>query len=189
MSRANTRRLFILKLNSKLLECNEDEIKNTIYHELCHYIVDVEMIDKDYIYFDWNEFGWYRKRNVPAGYQPHGSKWQHYAKLIGNKLHTNITTYWSPESKQEFSQKVANDREPYRYEVVCKNCGWTRKTRRKTEFEKNPNITQAEYYRTCKDAWYYEKTFTPEKWEKYENKYRYYCPRCGKSGQFEVKEL
>lgn len=155
---------YTLTLNDKLFDLSEETIKNTIYHELCHYIVEKKLFAKDIIYYD-NLSGrlMRRKKYYKQGtHGPHGTWWQSVAQKVGSATNQDITRL---ANSDEIMNNVVAKRE-YKYSVTCKNCGNELKYMKATDFVKNPNA------KSKNGDWY-----------------RWACGRCHRSGQFEVKKL
>lgn len=156
---------FILVLNKYMFNEPEEAIKNTIYHELAHYIHMNNYIGNDYIFYDYDKGKWFIRKNLYGvePYKGHGKEWKKIADNISNKLGIKISRTDDYETHtgvgQQYEEKV-------RYIVRCKHCGQELKYMKKTEFVKDPNVK------------------IPGK-----DKYKWRCGNCNTSGEFEVIEV
>lgn len=125
---------FRLVLNKYMFDEPEEAIKNTIYHELCHYVVDKIAIDKDIIFSKNGK--WYARRGLPyaKNYLGHGSMWKHVANIVGKAVGHDITR---TNSYDLHTGVGAHAEEKYNYIIKCKHCGYEFKFVRKSGFVKD----------------------------------------------------
>lgn len=179
---------YTLTLNKHMIDEDDEAIKNTIYHELAHYLDCKDLLDRGIYTFDWDgrlvTTSKY-KRSIHGG---HKQSWQKIADDISSKCHTKISrtdTYETHTGVGDYYKTRL------KWTVTCTNCGmsWSYPTRR-SDFCKDPNMTQ---------------------WDRLVNKYglsmarniihndskredelkhdhTFYCTKCKHEGCFEVKE-
>ncbi len=125
---------FKLVLNKYMFNESEKAIKNTIYHELCHYIVDKIAIEKGIIYS--NGKGWYIRNSYPYAkdYKGHGKIWKRVADIVGRAVDHDITRTNDFDLHTEMGKHYD---ENVKYIVKCKHCGNEFKYNRKTDFIKS----------------------------------------------------
>ena len=154
---------YTLTLNNNLFNLSDETIKNTIYHELCHYIINKKLLEKGiYLYNDNGRLCRNNKLYRQGTHGPHGTWWQSLAQKIGSRTNQDITRL----SDNEEVTTNLNSKKTYKYQVTCKNCGNEIKYMKATEFVKNPNAKS-----------------------KYGDWYKWACGKCHAKGQFEVKKL
>lgn len=153
---------FTLTLNKHMYEEPEEAIKNTILHELCHYVQDKQAIDVGAIYnFGGKWFG--DKRKGYDQYKSHGNVWKNIARIVGNATNQNITRTNNYNTHTGVGQHYEDN---VKYIVKCNNCGNEYKYQKMTDFVKNPNMKS-----------------------KYGDWYKYRCGNCGAKGQFETVNI
>ena len=149
---------FTIVLNKHLVEEDDEGIKEVICHELCHYIVMMEMFDYSIVKWNYDGDKLYYTDNYTSEYSPHGKRWQEVADGVSKSL--NLT---HPIKRTNSFQSTKNYRATkLKYEVKCPDCGHTWKYQKASEFVKNPN--------------------RPSNNPKF--KYHYYCPYCKQEGRF-----
>lgn len=184
--RKNPHSPYILELNKYLVNEPEQAIKKTIFHELCHYLVNEYLIDQGLYYFDslankWKGTAqWQLNKSY---YSAHGQFWKQIAAkvecLTGQDIQRTDTYNTHTEVGKVYDEKM-------KYIVHCKNCGNDIKYMKLTDFVKNPNKTQ--YEAACEK---YSKEnvdtiITPERQEVLKQAYNWRCGNCGKGGCFET---
>ena len=153
-----------LRLNKNIFNEDEDLIKNTILHELAHYINHQIAKEKDYIIYrngQWlyNDEAIRRSPYYKRDLLSHGSLWQKVADKLSQYINSQIT-------RTGHSLELEKHRENnMRYTITCKNCGNTFQYARKTDFVESPNQKSS-----------------------FGNWYKYKCGKCNQSGQFKVKD-
>lgn len=112
---------FSIVLNKYLINDTDDKIKNTICHELCHYIHNKEMFDDGILYWKDNDTLRYTNRYQQGRDNSHGTRWKEIAREVSRALNLNppISTRSSisNSSIKDYAQSKA------KYIVTCKNCG------------------------------------------------------------------
>lgn len=125
---------FKLVLNKHMFEESEEAIKNTIYHELCHYVVYKMAIENDIFYRKNGHWLIRNNRYDASDYKGHGRKWKQVAQKVSNAFNTEIKR----TNNYAFHTGVAAHAEDkYKYIVKCKHCGNTFKYFKKTDFIKS----------------------------------------------------
>lgn len=132
---------FVLQLSSYIFNEPEDSIKNTIYHELCHYIQMKEQIEEGILWF--GNRGLYKTREGNNSYEsPHGGRWQDIAKRVSIATGQNIQRTDNYNTHTEVGKAYDAS---IKYIIKCKRCGNLFKYSKKTDFVKsvltgyNPN--------------------------------------------------
>lgn len=130
-AQGNPNNNFRLVLNKYMFDDDAESIKNTILHELCHYVVYKLAIDKDYIYS--RDGAWYLRKNRPYAndYNGHGKMWKYVASKVGSVANTDITrtnNYSQHQGVRDYAMQQ------FKYYFRCKNCGAEFGFKRKTEF-------------------------------------------------------
>ena len=123
---------FELVLNKNMFNEPEEVIKNTIYHELCHYVVDKIEINIRVIYY--KNGGWHYNKELGydiAAFKSHGWEWKHVASVVGKATGQNIERLGSYEQHMGVGEYAKNKAE---YVVKCKHCGRVFNYARKTKF-------------------------------------------------------
>lgn len=150
--------MYRLRISKYLNNETDERIKDTLLHELAHYIVDKKAIR--YGIFTQNSRGhWTILPGDRGRWLGHGSEWKNVIGFINLRLGTEL----SRTGDSDVFRKAAEDR--IKYYVTCKNCGVTLPYMKSTKFVKDPNAKNP-----------------------YNGHYIWACGTCGKSGQFEVKE-
>lgn len=151
-----------LVLNKELLKESDDDIQNTIYHELAHYIVIKDLFNEGVLY--WDDYKLFIRRSLynKADHSSHGNYWLKVANDISTrlKLPKKITVTNSNKSMNNYYDSNVH------YIVRCKKCGQEYKFNRKTKFVQDPNALSS-----------------------YGNFYKWQCGTCGAKGEFEVLEV
>lgn len=123
---------FKLILNKHMFNDPEEAIKNTIYHELCHYVVYKVAIHLEIIYTKNGK--WYKNKKHNAVYRQysgHGSNWKRVAAIVGKATNQDITR----ASNYDAHAGVGDYAESrYNYIIKCSNCGREFKYVKRTEF-------------------------------------------------------
>lgn len=121
---------FELQLSVHLFPESEDNIKNTIYHELCHYIQMKEQLEEGILWF--GDRGLYMTREGDTSYEsPHGGRWQGIAKRVSIATGQNIQR----TDSYNFHTNVGKEHDKaVRYILKCKHCGNEFKYLKRTEF-------------------------------------------------------
>lgn len=182
---------FVIVLNGYMLDNDEDEaIRNTVAHELCHYLVDKINLEQGvYVWVNSSTLvvnGFY-KRDTGL-WKSHGDRWKRVAeevtKLVG--LEKPISVYGSYEVHTGVAK--AKD-EKMKWSVTCKHCGNELKFLKKTEFVKNPNITKYDYL-LSKYGNLYLRSKSDDVLNKDKRHYVWKCSKCNQcDGEWEVKQL
>ena len=123
---------FKLVLNRHMFNEPEEAIKNTILHELCHYVVDKIALDCGAIYSKNGK--WYlnnRDFYNAKDYTGHGKLWKFVASKVSNATGQDITRTNSYDMHTGVGSH-AND--SYKYIVKCKHCGNEFKYMKRTKF-------------------------------------------------------
>lgn len=123
---------FTLQLSSHLFLEDEKAIKNTIYHELCHYIQMKEQIEEGVIFFASSGGMYISARDRSSGYESsHGGRWQKIAKRVSIATGYNITV----TSDYDMHGNVGKEYEKsIKYILKCKKCGTIFKYQKRTDF-------------------------------------------------------
>lgn len=139
---------FKLVLNKYMFDEPEEAIKNTIYHELCHYITDKLAIDCGAIYTKNGK--WYISNHAKE-YHGHGKMWKHIADVVGNAVGHDITRTNSFDLHTGVG-KHYNDN--VKYIVKCKHCGNEFRYTRKSPFIKSiiDGNGHTDWYCNCSDG-------------------------------------
>ena len=126
---------FKLVLNKYMFNEPEEAIKNTIYHELCHYITDKLAIDCGAFYEKYPG-KWYMDNDIwnAKDYKGHGRIWKYVAKTVGSAVGHDITRTNDFDLHTEVGKHY---NENVKYIVKCKHCGYEFKYNRKTPFIKS----------------------------------------------------
>lgn len=179
---------YTLVLNKHMIDEDDEAIKNTIYHELAHYLDCKDLLDRGIYAWNLNNqlIGTSKyKRSIHGG---HKQSWQKIAADISSKCHTKI----SRTDTYETHKGVGAYRDSrIKYIVTCTNCGktWSYPTKR-ADFCKNPNMTQ---WDSLVDKYGINTARViikndAKREEALKKEYRFYCPQCKHEGCFEVKE-
>lgn len=146
---------FTIVLNKYMENEPDDAIKNTIYHELCHYINMKQQIEDGIFYWANNYSLKASNKYNNTRDRSHGIKWQNIAKDVTNKLKlpspiTRVNNYTlHPGVGQEAENK-------YKYIIKCKHCGYTFKFIKKTGFVKDVlegNGKATNWHCNCSDGY------------------------------------
>lgn len=184
---------YTLVLNKHMIDEDDDAIKNTIYHELAHYLDCKDLFARGIYTWDVDNNGEdiivgtsrYNK-SIHGG---HKQSWQTIANDISSKCNTKISrtdTYETHKGVGAYANSSA------KYIVTCTNCGktWPFPTKR-SDFVKNPNITQwdrlVDKYGGL-NAVRFIIDNNSKREEELKHEYVFRCTKCNKSGCFEVKE-
>lgn len=125
---------YTLTLNKHMYEEPEEVIKNTILHELCHYIVMKTAVEKGRFYFKNGIIYVNRREYYDAGdYKGHGRVWKSIAQQVGQATGQDITR---TNSYDMHTGVGAHAEEKYKYIFKCKHCGTEFKYAKKTRFVK-----------------------------------------------------
>lgn len=156
-----------LTLNKYMFEEPEESIKNTIYHELCHYLVYKDGV-KAGVYFYANLQGKWKynttelKKYSANFWKHHGYKWKEYADRVGRAVRHDITRTNSYATHTGVGQQYDKS---VKYVVKCNNCNSEIKYTKRTEFVKDPNVIGRSGF------------------------YKWSCGKCKAKGQWSVKEV
>lgn len=124
---------FTLSLSKHLFNEPDKNIKNTIYHELCHYIQYKQWIEEGIVYWDGIKLKCtpeYRTWEESS----HGGRWQRIANDVSRLTGSKITRTNNYEFHNEVG-KVAEKR--YKYIFHCKKCSSQFKYMKETDFVKD----------------------------------------------------
>lgn len=177
---------YILVLNKHMIDESEEAIKNTIYHELAHYINNKNLLNKGIIYwYDYNNLRRDGRLYKQGTHGSHGQWWQKIADNISQHFNTKIKrtdNYQTHTGVGEYAKSQD------KYIVTCKNCGSILTFKRKTDFVKNPNESTYDFYaRKYGQAWA-DHIWPDEKTKQLKKNTPYWsCGRCHKS-DWEVEE-
>lgn len=167
-----------LTLSSYLKDEPEDAIKNTIYHELCHYLQYKYLLDNDIWYISpyGGKLSWGKNatRANRTAAKSHGSIWKNFANRVSRLTGQTITRTNTYDLHKDVG-KAYDDK--VKYIVKCENCGNEIKYTRKTEFVK-----------TCNEKRKYLKR-DPEKGLIETEGYRWRCGHCKTAGGWKVIEV
>ena len=103
---------FDIYINEYLLYESDEEIKNTVYHEIAHAIDMVNSFANGNLYFVGNTL--YRKRGTCT---PHGKSWKNIVNKISQK--TGIQINITDEFPSNMENKFLNDA---KFILQCPNC-------------------------------------------------------------------
>ncbi len=130
---------YLVVLSKYLEDMPEDEIQNTIYHELGHILCYIDEFKKGYIYLDSNgdtklsgEDN-YEKRLNKKKLAGHGPEWQRIMKRISAITGQSYQRLADAESSDNFRKASASK---YKYFFKCPNCGSKLQYTRATDFTK-----------------------------------------------------
>lgn len=150
--------MYRLRLSKYLYDETDDVIKDTILHELAHYLVGKKALQSGV--FERDKFGewkiWSHDRSRWLG---HGTEWKKIINYANMRLGTNLERLGDSEIFRKASE------EKVKYFVTCKHCGQVLPYTRMTKFVKDPNAINP-----------------------ITKNYIWACGNCHMSGQFEVKE-
>lgn len=145
---------FKLVLNKYMFDEPEETIKNTIYHELCHYVVCKIAIEHGLLYRVGGK--WYLKRYedglTGSDYNGHGTVWKNIAKKVGQAFNQTINRTNTFDTHTGVGAHASNN---YNYVVRCKHCGTIFHYTRMTGFVKSildGNGHTATWWCRCKDG-------------------------------------
>ena len=144
---------FKLVLNKHMANEPEEAVKNTIYHELCHYIVDKLAIDCG-AFYEKRPGKWYLSSDIwnAKDYKGHGKVWKYVANKVGNAVGQDITRTNDFDLHTEVGKHYD---ENVKYILKCKHCGYEFKYNRKTDFVKDVldgNGHTSNYWCKCDDG-------------------------------------
>lgn len=142
---------YTLTLSKYLSNEPEDVIKNTIYHELCHYLQYKKAFKDGAFYFDWSNRVKAR-RELWSIYGGHGRIWKDFAYEVGKLTGQDITRTNSYSQHTEVG-KAYDDK--IKYIVKCTHCGNTFKYTKRTAFINdilNGNGHAEHWWCCCKDG-------------------------------------
>jgi len=112
---------FELVLNKNMFNEPEEVIKNTIYHELCHYVIDKLAIHLGVLYY--KNGSWYYNKELGyniSAFKSHGWKWKYVASVVGKATGQNIERLGSYQQHNDVGEYAKNKA---KYVVKCKHCG------------------------------------------------------------------
>ena len=101
-----------LTLNDQMFDEPEEAIKNTILHELCHYIV-WKMGEDNGAYHKYRDKWYYGRGVAKSDWSGHGRVWKEVADIVGKATGQNITRTGSYETHTgvgNFAEDKAQDR-------------------------------------------------------------------------------
>lgn len=178
---------YTLALNKYMIDEPEDAIRNTVLHELAHYINMKDQLWNDIIFwYDSSTLKYRRAYYNKTKHSAHGTDWKRIAADISSKLHTQITR----TNSFELHPGVGKHRDDkIKYIVKCKNCGNELKYSKKTAFVSNPNITYYDFLVNKYGLDVVERHYSPESLEDKKNTLYWSCGSCGAKGQWEVEEV
>lgn len=108
-----------LILNDQMFDEPEEAIKNTILHELCHYIV--WKMGLDYGAYISKNGGWYYGKHIDkSDWSSHGRIWREVADIVGRATNQTISrtdNYATHTGVGKFAQ------DKYNYIAKCRHCG------------------------------------------------------------------
>lgn len=126
---------FKLILNKYMFDDPEEVIKNTIYHELGHYVVSKAAIYLQIFYSKNNK--WYinpAAHYSAADFKGHGKIWKQVSNIIGRATNQIITRTSSDNIHKGVGAQVER---AYKYSFKCKHCGKIIKFQKKSNFVKD----------------------------------------------------
>lgn len=150
--------LYRLRVSKYLYDETDDVIKDTILHEIAHYLVGKKALERG-IYLRDRLGNWTIRREEKSRWLGHGTEWKKIRDYINFRLGTNLERTTDSEIFRKASE------EKVKYFVTCKHCGQVLPYTRKSKFVRDPNAIDP----VTKD-------------------YIWVCGNCNMSGQFEVKE-
>lgn len=118
-----------ITLNKNMFSEPDESIKNTILHELCHFVV-YTMGVYDHIYFIKGT-SWCSKKSDNAEWSAHGRKWKEVADIVGRVAGTKISRTDSMKTHPGVGQELEKRQ---KYIFRCKNCGNTFGYTKRTKF-------------------------------------------------------
>ena len=144
-----------LILNKYMFNESEEAIKNTILHELAHYIVFKWGTDLG-VYYERNGQWWYDEHNMyykqKSDWSSHGNKWKYVSDKISRATGNKITRTNTYDLHTEVGKRKEDN---VKYILKCKNCGYEYK-----------------YHRMCDAVKHYDRVSPTT------NKPWYYCTNC-----------
>ena len=181
---------YTLTLSKYLSNDTDENIKNTIYHELCHYLQFKELVKRGIADMSpLKGLVWSNKYNLTRAqkndYIGHGDLWKSIAKDVGAAVGMEFSRLAAAEEAPGFYKAVDD---AAKYIIRCRNCGNRLTFMRKTDFVKDPNINQYDYMvriEKIPEAWI-EGRASKEAIEKYKSTYEWRCGQCGKGGDWEI---
>lgn len=122
---------FKLIINKYSFAEPEEVVKNTIYHELCHYVVDKLAISLGIFYY--KDGRWYNNRadSRLVYFSSHGQHWKNVANAVGRAFKQNISRTGSFDLHTEVG---AHTETKYNYIIKCKHCEREFKYAKKSKF-------------------------------------------------------
>lgn len=145
----NSTYAFTLSLSAYLLREKENIVKNTIYHELCHYIQMKQQFEKGVLWYDKRSGIPMRKRKDGRGYEAsHGPRWKKIASAVSAVTGLEISRTGAMEEHPEM-QKVLD--KSIKYVIKCKKCGQEFPYSRRTEFVRvvQTGINERDWHCNC----------------------------------------
>lgn len=118
-----------LILNKHMFEEDDEVIKNTILHELCHYVVF--KLGKALNVYRENFKGWVMSKDAQYLWSSHGRIWKDIANIVSNATGNNITTRTNVSNHKEVHDYQDSK---IKYVFKCKNCGSEVRLFRRTKF-------------------------------------------------------
>lgn len=120
-----------LILNKHMFNEPEKAIKNTIYHELCHYVVFKWGVQRGVYYTSsWNNWRQNTRDFSKSAWSAHGQMWQMVASKVGRAVGQDITRTDSYNTHTGVGDEA---QKRYKYVFRCTGCGnefgYTKRTR------------------------------------------------------------
>lgn len=184
---------YTLTLSKYLFDSDEEQIKNTIYHELCHYLQFKALVKKGIATIDfmrglvWSPQYAHISKAEHDKYIGHGELWKYIADVVSKITGQSYSRLANAEETAAFDNAVKSNA---KYVVRCKNCGNELPFMRKTAFVKNPNISQYDHMvidSKIPEDWIKERA-SEEEIKEYKSTPTYRCGVCNKGGVWEVIE-
>ncbi len=133
---------YMIKLSKYLEDMTDDQIKQTIYHELGHIINMVDEIKKGYLYIDENGntrlTGNTRQERLQNRRKlaNHGPEWVSVMEKISKITGYPYSRLADAEESKAFKKATASK---YKYFFKCPNCGSKLRYMKETDFVKTYN--------------------------------------------------
>lgn len=174
---------FKLVLNKHMYSEPDDAIKNTIYHELAHFIQMLEQFDNDVVYWSDSDGSLLASTKYRSEYwKSHGTRWRQIADEIGRKFNTEIHSTDSFTLHTGVGDYAQDKR---KWVVKCKHCGHESRYERVTDFVKNPNISTYDALVKKYGETKVKQRYSDSSIERFKKLPYWSCGLCGAKGEFE----
>lgn len=123
---------FKLTLSEYMFKESERALKNTIYHELCHYIQMKQQLELGILWYnDKNELKFKFSIKSNKYESSHGGRWKELAERVSKATGYYLTVISNYDLHTEVGKQY---NKTITYIITCKKCGKEFKYQRKTAF-------------------------------------------------------